>query len=353
LASNAELVLIQVLRTGAGKINNAGILRGLRWLIKNAQTFHVRVLNISLGGDRVAPHIKNPIDAAIQNLIDQGVAVVTAAGNEGQRYLVPPATAPMAITVGGIDDKNLFDRAEIELWHSNYGETIAGAQKPELVAPSIWVAAPMLPETPTANEAAELFAKRAAGDHSSEVSQRMAAQKLISPFYQHVDGTSFAAPLTSSTIACALQANPNLTPKRIRALMRASAKRVEGAPVERQGAGVLDAGQAIALVVWDRHDQLIDRQLPPLIRQEGILFFFHDPDAKKVEVLGSWNDWQTPAVEMVHVEHGVWKGVLAPLPSGHYKYKFLIDGNKWMDDPANPHKAPDPHGIFNSILIVP
>ena len=44
------------------------------------------------------------------------------------------------------------------MYRSSYGPTIDGLQKPEVIAPGIWVAAPILPHTPTAEEA-ELYFK--------------------------------------------------------------------------------------------------------------------------------------------------------------------------------------------------
>ena len=94
---------------------------------------------------------------------------------------MPPATAPAALTIGGLDDRNSFDHADVELWHSNYGQTAGGAFKPELVAPSIWVVAPILPGTTTAAEARQLFDRRARGDPGVE--DRIAALKLVTPHY--------------------------------------------------------------------------------------------------------------------------------------------------------------------------
>ncbi len=37
------------------------------------------------------------------------------------RRLVPPGSAPEALTIGGIDDKSVFDHSEREIWRSNYG----------------------------------------------------------------------------------------------------------------------------------------------------------------------------------------------------------------------------------------
>jgi hypothetical protein len=40
------------------------------------------------------------------------------------------------------------------------------------------------------------------------------------------------------------------------------------------------------------------------------------------------------------------------LPQGQYVYKFLLDGVRWLDDPANPRKIPDGLGGLNSVLTV-
>ncbi len=243
LAQQADVVLIQV-REDDGHITNRSIERALRWLLDHGPALGVRVVNLSLGGDAVTPLAGNPVDGAVADLVAQGVTVVVAAGNNGERRLVPPATAPDALTIGGLDDHNTFDHAAVALWHSNYGESGAAMPKPELVAPSLWVVAPVLPKTALAAEAAGLFARRASGDWGVEA--RLADLKLVTPHYQHVEGTSFAAPLTASVAACMLEANPALTPAQVREVLVATAQPVPGAPRERQGAGALDAGKAVA-----------------------------------------------------------------------------------------------------------
>ncbi len=117
--------------------------------------------------------------------------------------------------------------------------------------PSIYLAAPLLPGTPEASEAASLFARRADGD--PEVEAAIAAASLVTPYYKHVDGTSFAAPLVSATIACMLQVNPTLSPALIRQILIATARQIPGASVERQGAGALDPNAAVTLAGLERH----------------------------------------------------------------------------------------------------
>src|SRR5438034_8627937 len=151
--------------------------------------------------------------------------------------VLPPASAPSCIAVGGLDDQNSLDRARRGMYRSSYGPTIDGLQKPELIAPGIWVAAPILPSTPTAEEA-ELYSQlngvadeglRSAIDQHAGIDKdldearslrisllrqlitmKLREGNVISRHYKYVDGTSFAAPIVSSIIACMLDANTKL-----------------------------------------------------------------------------------------------------------------------------------------------
>lgn len=246
LAPEAELVLVQV-QGRDGRIGNAAIVRALEWLAAHAGSLGVGVVSLSLGGDPVEPLLGNPVDAAVARLVALGVVVVAAAGNDGVRRLAPPATAPLAITVGGLDDRNTLDDAERELWRSNYGTSADDRAKPELVAPSLWVAAPVLPGSELAREARQLFARRTRGDLGAE--PRLQETRLVTPHYQHVEGTSFAAPIVAGTVAAMLEAQPGLTPDAVRAALLAAAQPVPGAPPERQGRGALDSGRAVALAL--------------------------------------------------------------------------------------------------------
>ncbi|HVC82182.1 MAG TPA: S8 family serine peptidase [Chloroflexota bacterium] len=350
LACEADLVLIQA-RDERGHISNGSIARALRWLEREAAGLGVRVVNLSVAGDPTRKLHGNPVDAAVEALTRQGITVVAAVGNDGERRLVPPATAPAALTVGGLNDRNTFDQDQVELWHSNYGETVYGTLKPELVAPSIWLAAPLLPGTAEATEAAALFARRSEGD--PEVEEGIHKAKLVTPHYKHVDGTSFSAPLVAATVACMLQANPRLTPALIRQIVIATARRIPSASVERQGAGALDPRAAVKLALLERHGRLAQTPVTPQVVGDGVIFILHEHDVEKVELFGSWDGWRAPGKAAEEVEPGLWRAVIHDLAPGHYQYKFLIDGARWHDDPANPRKARDQHGGLNSLVIVP
>jgi serine protease AprX len=245
-ASEADLILVQVLQRN-GRITNAGIARALEWLRGIGPWAGLRVVSLAVGGDPLSRGEQDGVHAAISALVKSGVTVIAAAGNDGRRGLIPPASSSAAITIGGIDDGNILDHPAPGLWHHSYGRTTAGTPKPELVAPAVWVAAPLLPGTRKAAQAADLFARRAAGQIGTE--SVIVAQKYLTPHYHHVDGTSVAASLVAGVAACMLEANPRLTPRLLRRALQAASRPVPGAPAGRQGSGALDAGRAVAMTL--------------------------------------------------------------------------------------------------------
>jgi 1,4-alpha-glucan branching enzyme len=73
------------------------------------------------------------------------------------------------------------------------------------------------------------------------------------------------------------------------------------------------------------------------------------PDAQKVILAGSFNDWNEHKLEMNHV--GDYWTVTIPLFGGKHTYKFIVDG-QWMTDPANPIIEDDGQGNKNSVKFV-
>jgi serine protease AprX len=267
------LVLVKIGLTG--RISEEQIRRGLEWVLEHRDDHDIRVVNISAGGDFEESYLTNELSQTVEACTREGLIVVCAVGNAGHvpgHPVLPPASAPSCIAVGGLDDQNSLDRARRGMYRSSYGPTIDGLQKPELIAPGIWVAAPILPRTPTAEEA-ELYAQldaasdeelpalieknkgvdkdvdQAAGLRISVLRQlitiKLREGNVINQHYKYVDGTSFAAPIVSSIVACMLEANPKLTPQQIKRILMATAERVPEVEVERQGWGVVNARRAV------------------------------------------------------------------------------------------------------------
>ncbi len=272
LAHGAQLVLIKV-SDFHNNIKEYDILRGLLWLIEHHREYNIKLCNISVGGDFPCDDPDHPLYAAIRALYDQGVLTICAAGNSGKPQLLPPASAPEALTVGGVDDHNTTDMRCWQLYHHNYGTAYDGTPKPEILTAARWIASPILPYSTMAREArwlAPLLQARTQAEAESLLkagcadlrlgklpcaleteAQRHALQarihkhKLIDAQHQHVDGTSVAAAIATSVVAQMLEASPRLRPSAIRAILRATAVSLPNAPEAAQGGGILDAHTAV------------------------------------------------------------------------------------------------------------
>ncbi|MDX2071236.1 MAG: S8 family serine peptidase [Haliscomenobacter sp.] len=272
LAPAAKLVLLKV-ADEQGKISGQNIAKAIHWAIENQKRYKIRILNLSVTDDWATSYRINAVDQAIQKAQRAGMVVVVAAGNDENALLKAPANSPHAITVGGLDDHNTLHPSDNSWYPSTYGTTVDGFQKPDLIAPAIWIPAPVLPGTAAHEQAMVLFelantpdpqylkakysnfaAKHGLSTHllqqqieqiretiATEISQR----KLITPHYQHADGTSFAAPIVSGLIAQMLEANPLLNPTKVKEILCRTARKLPLVSDERQGAGVVHPANAL------------------------------------------------------------------------------------------------------------
>jgi serine protease AprX len=379
IADEAKLVLVKTGNTRGRGIHDRDISRALTWVLNNRERFNIRIVNISLGGDHPTTGKFTELDELVEEAVLRGLVVVAAAGNTGHRILVPPASAPSAITVGGLNDQNQLDPRYRRLYWSSFGRGINDVRKPDLIAPAIWVAAPMLPKTSTHNAA--LFFWRLAGASDRVLSKSMESsyvqtrlnkkmhnlpaseirlaiqeymneQKFIHPHYQHVDGTSMAAPIVSGIVAQMLEANPSLTPAQVKEILMVSADPLNDAPAERQGAGAINAGRAVAASLRKSGGLLQGIPISPHIAPREITFYYYDPAVKEVALVGSFNDWQTKDGEMVQIRPGLWEGMIDTPRRGTHRYKFMIDRSRWIHDPENPLRIEDGFGGFNSLITI-
>lgn len=89
----------------------------------------------------------------------------------------------------------------------------------------------------------------------------------------------------------------------------------------------------------------------PTATPEGVRFTYDAPNAGKVNLAGEFNSWSTSANSMAKNADGIWEAVL-PLTPGTYRYKFVVDGSTWKQDPKNPVGVDDNYGGLNSIFIL-
>jgi 1,4-alpha-glucan branching enzyme len=79
-------------------------------------------------------------------------------------------------------------------------------------------------------------------------------------------------------------------------------------------------------------------------------FTFPAPTARRVSLVGDFNDWDTKAGPMHKGPDGVWHLGVALKP-GRYEYRFFAD-EAWCNDPAALEKAANSMGTENCVRIV-
>ncbi len=379
IASDASLVLLKVMND-EGKITTENIVLALQWVLENYLTFDIRIINMSLGDDVKGVWVNSEVDLLAEALIEKGITIVAAVGNDDKAAIKPPANSPNVIAVGGWDDNNCLNGNENKLYHSSFGKTEDELYKPELIANAMWIAAPILPGTSEQAMAHALFELQQAGDDKliktiptlyekaginyndvdkkevtfarEKIVERIQQCKFISSHYMHVDGTSFAAPIVTAVIAQLLEINPQLTPAQIRTILFSTAKRLPGLPVEQQGYGVIHPGKAIVKTLQNYFS--MKQCTSPFInkRKKAIAFYIQNPCAANISLAGSFNNWAKDTLLMEPTKNGLWQIEIPMLPNGTYPYKFFIDDKTWVEDIDNPYRQPDGLNSFNSLLMI-
>ncbi len=180
VAKGVSLVAVRVLDCG-GSGTWSGVIAGIDWVTRNHATGTPAVSNLSLGGGA-----NSSVDAAVKNMIADGVATAIAAGNGNQggraqdacKYT--PARVAEAMTIGATDKTDQKAR-----W-SNYGTCV------DWFAPGVGITSSWY----TSNSATNT-----------------------------ISGTSMATPHTAGVAALYLAGNPSASPETVRnALYTATTK---------------------------------------------------------------------------------------------------------------------------------
>src|SRR6185369_6748834 len=111
IAPEANVVLVKIGKTG--RIPESNIEMGLRWVFANRKKYDIRIVNISAGGDFEKSYLDNALCQLVEDVVKAGMTVVCAVGNAGLapgHPVLPPASSPSSIAVGGLDDQNSLDR---------------------------------------------------------------------------------------------------------------------------------------------------------------------------------------------------------------------------------------------------
>jgi serine protease AprX len=245
-APGAKLFVIKVLDSqGNGKVSN--VIAALDWLADHGAAYGVRVVNLSFGAQPDEDPSQDPLAQAAQALVQKGIVVVAAAGNEGQVNgkkvwggIGSPADSPWVLTVGASSSMGTLTRKDDTMApFSSRGPAVGHIAKPDLVASGVGIVAPISSTGTMVNTLSQLLV-------TPLCSLGVCPSSGTAP-YMSLSGTSMAAPAVSGAVALMLQANPNLTPNMVKAILQYTAEFRSGYSPLEQGAGFLNTLGAVRL----------------------------------------------------------------------------------------------------------
>ena len=248
IAPGAHIVALKALdASGNGTIST--IIAAIDYAVANRNAFNIRVINLSLGASVVESYHTDPLTLAAKRAVDAGIVVVAAAGNQGKaangqpQYgaIVAPGNAPWVITVGASSTNGTVLRQDdtIAAFSSRGPTKIDYAAKPDLVAPGFGTIS-------LSDPVSSFYTAKAQFLLGGLVPTSYAP-------YLTLSGTSMATPVVAGTAALMLQANPNLTPNLVKAILQFTAQEYPGYDALTQGTGFLNARGAVMLAEYFRH----------------------------------------------------------------------------------------------------
>ncbi|HXI61482.1 MAG TPA: S8 family serine peptidase, partial [Pyrinomonadaceae bacterium] len=257
IAPNANLINLKVLNS-QGSGNTSDLLSALNWVLANKATYGIRVVNMSLGAPAISSYKNDPVCRAARALVDAGVVVVAAAGNNGKDAngnkiygeIHSPGNEPSVITVGAANTFGTDGRSDDQVaTYSSRGPTRSywtdangvnhydNLLKPDLVAPgNKTIFAEAQQGNNSLNYLVTNYPTLDAGVSTTN-NQRM----------MYLSGTSMATPIVSGAAALLLQANPKLTPNMVKMIMMYTAGPIAGFNELEQGTGELNVEGAVRL----------------------------------------------------------------------------------------------------------
>jgi anti-sigma factor RsiW len=117
------------------------------------------------------------------------------------------------------------------------------------------------------------------------------------------------------------------------------------------GAAVFCGYRAGTTAARHHDDGMVTVAAAPASPQEKTLvrFSLKAPDARKVELAGSFNGWGSKGIELSPSAGGTWVASIE-LPKGHYEYTFVVDGERWVPDPSAGQLVDDGFGGHNAVI---
>ena len=90
---------------------------------------------------------------------------------------------------------------------------------------------------------------------------------------------------------------------------------------------------------------------PGADRVRPVPFVVMAAHAARVSIVGDFNDWDPAATPLRRAGTQAW-WVVVNLRPGRYRYAFVVDGTRWVADPAAPRAADNDFGAESSVVTI-
>ena len=210
IAPMCNIISIKILDSkGVGNQNS--MIKGIEWILDNAEKYNIRVVNISVGTkSHSCDDSQSELVKAVEKMWSEGLTVIASAGNNGPDYstITIPGISSKIITVGASDSYTKRN-------HTNYsgkGPTHCNDPKPDITA----------------------------------LGYHIISCHHYGTSYAAKSGTSMSTPIVSGAAALTFSYNNKLTNESFKEFLCYSARDI-GLDRYTQGAGELDIHKLLSL----------------------------------------------------------------------------------------------------------
>jgi hypothetical protein len=74
--------------------------------------------------------------------------------------------------------------------------------------------------------------------------------------------------------------------------------------------------------------------------------------ADTVALVGEFNDWSAEDIQLERSSDGSWRTTVALEPGRSYRYRYLLDGQRWENDRRADHHVPNALGSTDSVVVI-
>jgi serine protease AprX len=233
VAPDARIVSVKV-GTADGGTDVTQVIAAIDWVVQHAHDpgLNIRVINLSYGTNSTQAASVDPLAYAVEQAWENGIVVVTAAGNTGYQRgngapgLADPAYNPYVIAVGASDSMGTGQTKDDRVGTYSASSSGCGSCKnPDFVAPGSHL------------QGFRVINSWLDANHP---------EGRLDDTYFRGSGTSQAAAIVSGAVALVLQKYPQMTPDLVKRYFGSNAVKLASFDSQAQGAGEIRLGQMLS-----------------------------------------------------------------------------------------------------------